>query len=141
MYFDLYLKNIANERMIDKNSAIGFATQTPVIPKRDGNTNKHIIMKTNERVKDSNAEINPLFSAVNIPLVKILNPTKSNEILKILFPEVASWNTGELESVNIETNGFVNMMDIVTEINEITPIIFKLVLVNFVSLSLLFSPK
>lgn len=70
----LYFINIINAKATASNSATGVASHIPVTPNTNGKTNRQITINTKEREKARIAETIPLFSAVNIPLEKILNP-------------------------------------------------------------------
>ncbi len=80
---------MAAERMIAMNSAMGVASQIPVTPKRAGRISMAITVNTKVRENARTAEMIPLESAVNIPLAKILKPTKSNASEQIRLPTTA----------------------------------------------------
>ena len=75
--------------MIAASSAAGVASQIPVTPRMTGRTSMAISVKTKVRENASTAEMSPLESAVNIPLAKMLKPTKSRAREQIRFPATA----------------------------------------------------
>ena len=76
-------------KMTAINSVAGVASQIPITPKNAGRISMAIMVNTKVRKKASTAEIIPLESAANIPLAKMLNPTKSNASEQIRFPWTA----------------------------------------------------
>ena len=78
-----------NDRISAVNSAAGTASHAPVTPNRAGSISMAITIKTKDLEKARTAEINPLDSAVNIPLMNTLKPIKISATEQIRFPVTA----------------------------------------------------
>ena len=122
------------------NSAAGVASQIPITSKNAGRISMAITVNTKVREKASTAEIIPLESAVNIPLAKMLNPTKSNASEQIRFPWTARSKTALPGLAKIDTKGSVTIRETITVATAIVPIIIRLVRINRFNLPWLRSP-
>lgn len=121
-----YLKNRNADSVSAISSAAGVASQIPFTPRMRGSTIIVISMNTKDLENARTAETIPLDSAVNIPLVKILNPIKSSAMVQILLPATARSYTGLSGLAKIDTSGFVSKKEAMTVTREIPPITLRL---------------
>ncbi len=105
----------------------------PFTPRSIGSTSMVISINTKDLENASTAETTPFESAVNIPLAQILKPIKKIAKVQIRFPYTARSKTGYSGRANTDTKGRVRINEAATVTREITPIIPRLIPVNFLS--------